>query len=61
MIGIRRGDQIIELDGQPLGSWDLLRQRLAANPNKSFQIAWMSPGVGRREAYFQQEVRSVMG
>jgi regulator of sigma E protease len=58
VIGIRRGDQIVELDGQPLGSWDLLRQRLGAGPERTFRIAWLSPGGGRREAAFQQEVRS---
>lgn len=60
LIGIRRGDQIIELDGQSLGSWDLLRQRLAAGPEHQFQIAWLSPGAGRREAHFTQEIRSEM-
>jgi regulator of sigma E protease len=58
VIGIRRGDQIVELDGQPLGSWDLLRQRLGAGPERTFRIAWLSPGGGRREAAFRQEVRS---
>lgn len=60
VIGVRRGDQIIELDGAPLGSWDLLRQRLAAGPEGTFQIAWLSPGGGRRTATFRQEVRSEM-
>jgi regulator of sigma E protease len=59
-IGIRRGDQIVELGGQALGSWDLLRQRLGAAPDRTFQIAWLSPGGGRREARFRQEVRSEM-
>jgi regulator of sigma E protease len=60
LIGIRRGDQILELDGQPLGSWDLLRQQLAANPEHRFDIAWFTPGGGRRQASFRQEVRSEM-
>jgi regulator of sigma E protease len=59
-IGIRRGDQILELDGQPLPNWDLLRQRLAANPGHAFTVAWISPGGVRREATFRQEVRSVL-
>jgi regulator of sigma E protease len=57
-IGIRRGDQILELDGAPLPHWDLLRQRLATNPERTFQIAWSSPGGVRREATFRQEIRS---
>jgi regulator of sigma E protease len=58
LIGIRRGDQIVELDGQPLTSWDLLRQRLGSGPDRTFQIAWLSPGGGRRQATFRQEVHS---
>ncbi|HXI58541.1 MAG TPA: RIP metalloprotease RseP [Polyangia bacterium] len=57
-IGIRRGDQILELDGQAIPHWDLLRQRLAANPTRTFQIAWVSPGGVRHDASFKQEVRS---
>ena len=57
-IGLRRGDQILELDGAPLPHWDLLRQRLAINPQRTFKISWMSPGGQRREASFRQEIRS---
>jgi regulator of sigma E protease len=57
-IGIRRGDQLLELDGQPLLHWDLLVQRLAAEPKRSFRISWLSPGGLRHEAHFTQEERS---
>lgn len=57
-IGIRRGDQILELDGQPLPHWDLLRQRLAVSPQRTFKISWLSPGGQKHEASFRQEVRS---
>jgi regulator of sigma E protease len=57
-IGIRRGDQLLELDGQPILHWDLLRQRLAAEPKRSFQISWLSPGSVRHQASFTQDVRS---
>jgi regulator of sigma E protease len=57
-IGIRRGDQLLELDGKPLLHWDLLDQRLAAEPKRAFQIAWVSPGGARHEATFTQETRS---
>ena len=60
VIGIRRGDRIVELDGKPIGSWDLLRQQLAASPERTFQIAWVSPGGVARNANFRQEVRSEM-
>jgi regulator of sigma E protease len=58
LIGIRRGDQILELDGEPLPHWDLLRQKLATSPDRTFKIAWVSPGGERREATFRQEIRS---
>ncbi len=57
-LGIRRGDQLLALDGEPLHHWDLLRQRLAAKPKASFRIDWASPGGVRREANFTQEVHS---
>jgi regulator of sigma E protease len=57
-IGIRRGDQILELDGQPLPHWDLLRQQLADNAGREFKIAWVSPGGVRSEKTFRQQVRS---
>ncbi|HVU53044.1 MAG TPA: RIP metalloprotease RseP [Polyangia bacterium] len=56
-IGIRRGDQILALDGEPLPHWDLLRERLAAAPDRTFHISWLSPGGQRHEATFKQEAR----
>jgi len=57
-IGLRRGDQIQALDGNPLSHWDLLRERLAHHPDQAFRVGWISPGGVRREASFRQEVRS---
>jgi regulator of sigma E protease len=59
-IGIRRGDQILALDGEPLPHWDLLRERLAASPDRTFRITWLSPGGIRHEATFKQQVREEM-
>jgi regulator of sigma E protease len=59
-IGIRRGDQILALDGEPLPHWDLLRERLAAGPDRTFKITWLSPGGLRHEASFRQQVREEM-
>jgi regulator of sigma E protease len=58
MIGIRRGDQILALDAEPLPHWDLLRERLAAGPDRTFRITWLSPGTQRHEATFRQDVRA---
>jgi regulator of sigma E protease len=57
-MGIRRGDQLLELDGETLLHWDLLRQRLAAQPQHTFRVAWRSPGGGRHEDSFEQETHS---
>jgi regulator of sigma E protease len=57
-IGLRRGDQLLELDGQPILHWNVLRQRLAAEPEKEFRISWVSPGGVRHQATFKQELRS---
>ncbi|HET6281286.1 MAG TPA: RIP metalloprotease RseP, partial [Polyangia bacterium] len=59
-IGIRSGDQILELDGQPLAHWEMLLQRLKANPDHSFSVTWLSQGGERRQGTFRQEVRSVL-
>ncbi len=59
-VGLRRGDQILELNGEALSHWDLLRQRLAAEPKRTFRIAWVPPGGARREATFTQESRSTL-
>jgi regulator of sigma E protease len=57
-MGLRRGDQLLELDGGRLEHWDILRQRLTAHPERKFRMAWMTPAGTRREAEFMQEVRS---
>jgi regulator of sigma E protease len=59
-IGIRRGDQILSLDGEPLPHWDLLRERLASSPERTFKIEWLSPGGVHHEASFRQAVRAEM-
>lgn len=57
-IGLRRGDQLLELDGRPILHWNLLRQRLAAEPEKTFHVSWVSPGGVHHQATFKQELRS---
>ena len=57
-LGLRRGDRLLELDGRPLHHWDLLRQQLAADPERTFRLAWISPGGARREGELKQEVRT---
>lgn len=59
-IGLRRGDRLLELDGQPLLHWDLLRQKLNADPQREFELAWISPGGARRAQSFKQDVRRAL-
>jgi regulator of sigma E protease len=57
-IGVRRGDQLLALDGEPLRHWGLLRQRLDDAPQRTFHLAWISPGGVKHEADFKQDLRS---
>jgi regulator of sigma E protease len=53
-IGVRRGDQLLALDGQPLLHWDTLARRLDDDRDRTFQLTWLSPGGIKHEASFQQ-------
>ena len=57
-IGLRRGDQIVSLDGAPLAHWEVLREKLASHPEKDFRIGWISSANTSHEATFRQVVRS---
>jgi len=57
-IGLRRGDQILSLDGAPLAHWDVLRDKLASHPDNEFRIGWISSAGLRHEATFRQEIRT---
>jgi regulator of sigma E protease len=57
-IGIRRGDQLLTLDGVPLPHWEVLKQRLEEEPTHTFRLAWISPGGGRHEATFKPQFQS---
>ncbi|MFI5078113.1 MAG: RIP metalloprotease RseP, partial [Vicinamibacteria bacterium] len=57
-IGLRRGDQIVSIDGAPLADWDVLREKLASHPDRDFHIGWMSGAGSRHDASFRQEIRS---
>jgi len=56
-IGLRRGDQVLSIDGAPLAHWDMLREQLANHPDKDFRISWMSSGGVHHEATFRQQMR----
>jgi regulator of sigma E protease len=41
-IGLRRGDQVLALDGAPLAHWDVLRDQVESHPDRDFRIGWVS-------------------
>jgi len=57
-IGVRHGDQLVALDGQPLTHWDTLQRRLADDPERSYVLTWLSPGGIKHQASFQQARQS---
>jgi regulator of sigma E protease len=57
-IGLRRGDQILSIDGAPLAHWEVLREQLACHHEKEFRIGWISSAGLHHEASFRQEIRT---
>jgi regulator of sigma E protease len=48
--GLQPGDLITTLDGKPVIHWNDLEQRLQAEPNKTFKIAWTRAVAGKTES-----------
>lgn len=42
--GLRPGDKVISIDGEPIGSWKDLRQAILPSPGKELQIVWEREG-----------------
>ncbi len=40
LAGLRAGDLIVALDGQPLKHWSMLDQRLLAGPERTWKLTW---------------------
>jgi regulator of sigma E protease len=55
-VGLRSGDVLISLDGQPLTSWELLEQSLEERPEEEHTLKWRS-GAAEHEARFKLEPR----
>ncbi|MEO6951050.1 MAG: site-2 protease family protein [Polyangia bacterium] len=45
-IGLLRGDQLLRLDDNALGSWELFERALEERPTAEHEIAWFRPGSG---------------
>jgi regulator of sigma E protease len=56
-IGLRRGDQILSLDGAPLPHWDVLSEQIESHPDRDFRVGWISPAGERHEASFRPEIQ----
>lgn len=57
--GLRPGDLIVALDGQPVVHWLDLDQRLQAQPAKSFQITWKRAAAGQKTETHTAELTQV--
>src|SRR5690606_13818314 len=56
--GIRPGDLLTTIDGEPIAHWLVLERRLRAHPDKTFQIGWRRPGeAGEMTAAIRQQWR----
>jgi regulator of sigma E protease len=43
--GLQSGDLILEVDGQPVSTWDELSELVRANPEKPLEIVWERDGA----------------
>lgn len=61
--GLRPGDLVETLDGEPVAHWRLFDQALQAEPDRDWRIGWLratDAGVERHEAVIRQERRRVL-
>ena len=57
--GIRPGDLLSSLDGEPIPHWLVLERRLRGRPDHSFQVGWRRAGVdGEMTAAVRQQHRT---
>ena len=57
--GIRLGDLLSSLDGEPIPHWLVLERRLRGRPDHSFQVGWRRAGVdGEMTASVRQQHRT---
>jgi regulator of sigma E protease len=45
--GLRSGDKVLELDGQPLPAWSTFRERVLAEPDRPHRIQYLAARDGR--------------
>ena len=60
--GLRSGDVIVAVDGEPVHHWSTLDQELLASPDRGFRLTWQrasTQGVSTLEAELRQERRAV--
>jgi len=56
-LGLRPGDRVTTLDGQPVQHWLLLEDALLAAPDREFELGWQSPGGAAHSGRFTQQTR----
>jgi regulator of sigma E protease len=60
--GLSAGDELVALDGAPIGSWELLEETLAAAPERAHLLSWRVAGSSptlTRSATFQPRLDPV--
>jgi regulator of sigma E protease len=55
--GLRAGDLLTTLDGQPVDRWLLFDQALQADPARSFRLGWLRAGPSGAQALFADVVQ----
>ncbi|MSP61537.1 MAG: RIP metalloprotease RseP [Myxococcales bacterium] len=58
LAGIRTGDELTTLDGQPLRHWELLAQTFEEQPERTFRIGWRGATGEAREAEIKLQPRT---
>jgi len=48
--GLREGDKVLDLDGEPLPAWSTFRERIVAQPDRPHRIQYLSAREGRARA-----------
>ncbi len=57
--GLKRGDLIVELDGQNISSWDDMTEIVRANADKNIQMSWMRDNELLKGTITPQKINAV--
>lgn len=56
--GLRPGDLLVSIDGEPISHWHMLERKLRSDPDRTFAVRWRRAGqAGEAEAPIRQQWR----